>query len=1041
MPTLISFPDAATFRRVIADRVVPEDVAEAPVLVDPENPLNLAVESPLSRPTSKLLGELEVSRVGRNRMPEWTEAESWYHVAPLDSHRHDNVGEAMLKLPAARAASWLPRFGGSITRLDIRLCGDSVLIRDPRCPRHQFERAADGEDGAKAFVEQAPGVWVEAGKKHPFPEKITCPDGQMVIVEQGGLQYLEKWGSEFREFATPLAEPGWKSSAPPADFRIRVGFKLASDAGADDAPAMWIVPTDELAEMAAELPPLALETLDVIDLGGTSLVRTNAKSPGGYWLPGHYPAWKLMRGVKNVYLPMGWKLAPAIRRSVLLEILGHRPDRVTWVEPGGNAFSVHSAADSFSPLSELVRHTAADEQPVDVIAISGAFPLERFTCREDSSLADKQRKPRITEVPIAAKVVPAPADIPTVRKPRPVRRAAVKLEVGEAEIARQELIRQFMAVEGPPDHPDRTALWPRLAEAHQGQQTKSSSFEADKCWVEAIWHGTASDEDIQAWAGSALGAFTDVAKAVGSGVSVAELKSTVDRLHAAESVLPVKGVWLAAKALHTSTGDVLGLARVRDRLLLRMHDRGVVMESDVPAFLRQKSSGGHGSTGGLMRLEEPAAKWVAECPSAAPYVGLIFAYGMARTGERKTPPPETAKLGPDTPVGLFSDFVTKAYRHRIDQAIRDVPPHGCLPADVLSLPGGPEHKPVKNSDAGKLQNAEYMINKFRGLSRVLEPQMRTDPFSVVLRKTGPDLRRELAAVVESENGREIEVFARKKLKACTGSDLHNCIEQLLPVSVRTTESLAEELVEAACRAMPVPFSDKVPDSNGVAVARQFGRIASRGIRAAGHFGLESAAQRLTARLLEAIQTARYKERIWLIAEGIGGSVREFRKLGRVRSLELLISKSEQLIGHDPETFPARAAIASARLVCGDLGGGRAILDQIREHLFANKTPNKLLCWTTANLYCSAVGHLPDTIDRYEEVLKRLQPGQIGELRGFESQYCPERHLVILETMVLSVAENNGVFGKVMQNWFDQEEFLVRQRIHADMAAARAAFGA
>src|SRR5262249_44239198 len=54
-----------------------------------------------------------------------------------------------------------------------------------------------------------------------------------------------------------------------------------------------------------------------------------------------------------------------------------------------------------------------------------------------------------------------------------------------------------------------------------------------------------------------------------------------------ERILPVRAVWLAWVGLtRLSGGDVLGLARARDRLLERLYQNGLRPEQDLAPFLR-----------------------------------------------------------------------------------------------------------------------------------------------------------------------------------------------------------------------------------------------------------------------------------------------------------------------------------------------------------------------------------------------------------------------------------------------------------------------
>ena len=64
------------------------------------------------------------------------------------------------------------------------------------------------------------------------------------------------------------------------------------------------------------------------------------------------------------------------------------------------------------------------------------------------------------------------------------------------------------------------------------------------------------------------------------------------RLEAHEHWLPVRAAWLARSALALrERGDVLGLARTRDRLAERLLATGLSLELDTPSFLRFAGEG------------------------------------------------------------------------------------------------------------------------------------------------------------------------------------------------------------------------------------------------------------------------------------------------------------------------------------------------------------------------------------------------------------------------------------------------------------------
>src|SRR5205807_2366438 len=91
--------------------------------------------------------------------------------------------------------------------------------------------------------------------------------------------------------------------------------------------------------------------------------------------------------------------------------------------------------------------------------------------------------------------------------------------------------------------------------------------------------------------------------------------------------------------------DVLSLAHARDRLLERLFQNGLRPEQDLPSFLRFAGQPSNqrfrALRNWLAALPDDAKAWSAksngtEAPAkaTAAYIDLIFAFGLARLGER-----------------------------------------------------------------------------------------------------------------------------------------------------------------------------------------------------------------------------------------------------------------------------------------------------------------------------------------------------------------------------------------------------------------------
>jgi hypothetical protein len=88
------------------------------------------------------------------------------------------------------------------------------------------------------------------------------------------------------------------------------------------------------------------------------------------------------------------------------------------------------------------------------------------------------------------------------------------------------------------------------------------------------------------------------------------------------------------------------------------------------------------------------------------------------------------------------------------------------------------------------------------------------------------------------------------------------------------------------------------------------------------------------------------------------------------------------------------------------------------------------------VYASAVGQASVEVaqKRLEEVFKSL--------KGIKDPYTTSTHfsvsqLDVVEAVVLAVVSDDFTLGTQARRWLDDDEFLVRRRIHRDMRALMA----
>ena len=69
--------------------------------------------------------------------------------------------------------------------------------------------------------------------------------------------------------------------------------------------------------------------------------------------------------------------------------------------------------------------------------------------------------------------------------------------------------------------------------------------------------------------------------------------------------------------------------------------------------------------------------------------------------------------------------------------------------------------------------------------------------------------------------------------------------------------------------------------------------------------------------------------------------------------------------------------------------------------------------------------------RLTELFREMDPKRMT-IGGTYARFFSELHLAIVEEVVLAIASDDFALGPGGRRWLDEDEFLVRRRIHRDM---------
>jgi hypothetical protein len=724
------------------------------------------------------------------------------------------------------------------------------------------------------------------------------------------------------------------------------------------------------------------------------------------------------------------------------------------------------------------------------------FEFERFVCRDDQRperkpkpREEKSRRPR-TRPDGADEAAGQRTDF-QVKKgekpPQPEELSPLDLLPALAPTALQkrqhELEARFLQIDGPLDMPERQALWPELALTYTAL---GNLGDAAVCWANVLWEeGAAAAHQMRLWHEANLGEqrgrpaaqvldallatkdpSSDEVRLLTSFVLDAAYRdqpepALLERLHRAqhfmqahEQRLPARAVWLVGLALHRlSGGDVLVLARTRDRLLGRLFATGLTADSDLPGFLRFSGASGHARfqvfRDWLARLPERVHHWLTKVnpvgTAPAPgetvaYADLILAFGFARLGEKELAQVlhQRAKKRLASKDDVHA-CLQHAFSHRIDQALAGVPALGPLPADCLDY-----------LDKLKDDNERFKVNRLRQYSNILEPHEEVNAYRYFTLERGSEMDRAVAALADHYDPARLEAALAELLRRYgnKGKEAKANRARILLEVVDLTPRVGQDL-SLALLAEVAEARRHLPDLMDQAA------LLEKGLLVAAHFDQLAFVTQFTAQIQQLLQTREFRQLLRtqpmhkprpVLDELLGQCFRSLRKMGlRDVIAQLLQQLSDAVLEGKPiEAYRAEGKnlssilrallqVASCRFYFGMDSEARPILDETRQLLFAGELDRHDLR-NLANAYINTLGQAPAelALRAIDELLQKLQ--------GVHVVFSTDSHyglveLKLVETLVAAIVTDDFAQGGQARRWLDDDEYLIRRRIHHDVQRA------
>jgi hypothetical protein len=655
---------------------------------------------------------------------------------------------------------------------------------------------------------------------------------------------------------------------------------------------------------------------------------------------------------------------------------------------------------------------------------------------------------------------------------------------------------RFIEDEGNLESPEREALWPQLGRLNAALGQAS---EAAHCWLHALWENSPNaGEWAWAWVESEHAlrernvSEADLAKLMHSQPATPadlrplaaavvwacrqqpmppalhrQLPAIQAYLSTHDALLPIRAVWLAWHGMALATGsDALALARVRDRLLERLLAGGLNPDRDLPAFLRYSGSQG-GERLRILRdrlevLRQAIHRWSGFHPGdtlqqTSSYIDLMFAFAHARLGEAGSAQALLAAAAErlDGSGHSAHRFLLEAFRWRIDQALAGKPHGGPLPPEQI------EFLDQIRQDVKKLESElpspdpvltspPYVIERMRKESRIVDPHEELDPYWEKKAKFDATVN-ELARLSYARDPRVLREGLRRFLAATdTNSQPEirlRALAETLPLAARLGAAACGDLLDRVG-----PLLSAYPSTNDPIVQKSRALLIERALLFAVHFDrgdlVAGLIFELESAISELVSPTVWEARSRMIVQ----SLRSLRKCGLRDESDRLLQRIAEAVRFDPDSPLTSATdrneiertrtmlhVASGWLSANRVDRARPILERARSIILAGRDiahadSPPFVSLVDAYITAAARAPLDESLQRIDELFTSAKMPRLSNAYTTHPYYS-RFHLNVVESVVLALANEEFAMGPAARRWLDDDEYLVRRRIHRDLRVA------
>ena len=1033
----IEAADEATLLATIRTGIIPKDVLERPVRVDRTgSKLRLEPQGWYPRKLRATLRQAGLE-VHTQTLAETAETVgSWPQIFGCEPVKAEPpFGTVLFVVPPGanflELSGELLRLGGATQEwCSFATDGDAPpthLIRITTPPYYVVLKALERSTEARAFLDHSGGVFVEIGFQHPLtPSQASSKDQLLLIFASGTWQNIPDgpWSPLNAHLQLQLPEES-PQTPQPLTAPLQVQLRLERTTRRSDA-RLWVLRTRGLEALEALLRNLPSTIVEHLQFARLTANSENAEGESLYVLRSPNfgappPALEIAAealaprsDLPNLYLPVGQTLAPPLTTEQLRDRLTPQVSDIVWVSAGPPPRVYRTPETAFQPLARAVDYII--EQAHDVLEnwVAGSFfdfdnfrvvrthiPLDSSPTPKPSSRSSRPSH-RIGD-PSSEDKAKEPSSTAKGPKLQPPPRFQTELSDAVKDVHKREA---EMGTAPPTGDESQTLRWVNLAVAlvRAGRGPEASmAFARAALGPETSHLYEAWEESLQADMPEDFHRAAQLMAAAHRGESIDTL-SAQQWLEGVEAHLPVHLSWLLRTAISRSVGgDTLGLLRSRDRLFQRIEE-GLSLARDVPRFVHRLERPGESAPVDLLHNELTAlqteyqrierAKSFNEPPDEITYayVACLVRWGHARLGAQS----DLGELpsGPIDNTDPIHNFVLNLIEARTQQASEGLEPNTPVPLELLqqieALPSFPRFK----------------IERLCQGSIILGTPSSADAFERYGQGTSNTPLTDLED--PEKNAQHLDGCLRGSPTAIRAEEIVTRLGSL-------PEALAVPKLKIA-----IEWSLQLTEESGPQSRRNLFRIAD-------HLGrsdiIEAAWKAIEHDLRANLRTG---------AASLSRYARALVRAGLSTQLEnYVIELERQTLGSQTDHLETRLSLAGVYATLGDIPRAEEIIKRELAQLESqNIKLSQLLSVIRALSLSLAQTSAEYAIGTVKIVFPRLK--EVTDQFSTNSHYCISV-LHFMESMILALTGRGIVLSPAARRWLDEDERLLRLKIHEDLA--------